>query len=379
MDMPLDRDLFRLQFERFEERVRGASGRRFTSFKEGIPAEWEGYKEHLRQKALGQLNVNSMSEAQIGDGAILERLIECIEISAAPDTEANNLVRWENRYGHASRSHRALLDARQNPTAVRTIESWAVGFFRGAIPPADAFEQFREIVGSRYDLIAYLFFLRDWNSYMPIAPITFDKAFSLLGIDLVARQQCSWGNYQRYTSALQDIRAALVETTDISDLRLIDAHSFCWLLVRPELDRIDPAISARPKTKVSVKIYDARGKSIVEMAYNAVNTARNANGQQVTVTKKEKELELSQSELETYIDRLLMKQEEKCALTGITLQYRGEDTDRQLLASLDRIDSEGHYTEGNLQVVCRFVNKWKSDLANAEFIRLLSLVRQDEL
>jgi hypothetical protein len=61
------------------------------------------------------------------------------------------------------------------------------------------------------------------------------------------------------------------------------------------------------------------------------------------------------------------------------LQYRGDHTDHQLLASLDRIDSNGHYAEGNLQVVCRFVNKWKSDLANAEFIRLLSLVRQDEL
>jgi hypothetical protein len=160
---------------------------------------------------------------------------------------------------------------------------------------------------------------------------------------------------------------------------LVDAHSFCWLLVRPEFDRIAPAISAWPKTKVSVKVYNARGKSIVEMAYNAVNTARNANGQQVTVSKKEKELELSQSELEAYIDRLLVKQEEKCALTGIPLQYRGDDADHQLLASLDRIDSDGHYTEGNLQVVCRFVNKWKSDLANAEFIRLLSLVRQDEL
>jgi hypothetical protein len=53
MDMPLDRDLLRRQFERFEERVCGASGRRFTSFKEGITAEWEGYKQHLRQKALG--------------------------------------------------------------------------------------------------------------------------------------------------------------------------------------------------------------------------------------------------------------------------------------------------------------------------------------
>jgi hypothetical protein len=324
--------------------------------------------------------VASMSEGEVDQGAILERLIASIEISAAPDVEANNLVRWENRYGHANRSHHALLDARGNPASVREIESWAVGFFRGAIPPADAFERFREIAGSRYDLIAYLFFLRDWDSYMPIAPTTFDAAFSLLGIDLVTRQQCSWNNYERYSTALQDIRAALVEMSGIADLRLVDAHSFCWLLVRPELDRMDATRNAGPKAKAtSVKVYDARERSIWEMASTTVNTVRNAKGQQVTVTKKAKELWLGKGELDAYIKALLVKQEDKCALTGIPLQYHGEHIDHQLLPSLDRIDSDGHYAENNLQVVCKFVNKWKSDTANAEFTRLLSLVRRDEL
>lgn len=30
-----------------------------------------------------------------------------------------------------------------------------------------------------------------------------------------------------------------------------------------------------------------------------------------------------------------------------------------MLASLDRIDSSAHYTPDNVQLVCRFINRWK--------------------
>jgi hypothetical protein len=46
-----------------------------------------------------------------------------------------------------------------------------------------------------------------------------------------------------------------------------------------------------------------------------------------------------------------------------------------MLASLDRINSDGHYSDGNLQVVCRFVNQWKSNMPDGEFRRLLGMVR----
>lgn len=62
-------------------------------------------------------------------------------------------------------------------------------------------------------------------------------------------------------------------------------------------------------------------------------------------------------------------------LTGLVLQYDGEADDRALLCSLDRIDSDGHYEPDNLQVVCQFVIRWKSDSKDLEFRRLLALVR----
>jgi hypothetical protein len=60
------------------------------------------------------------------------------------------------------------------------------------------------------------------------------------------------------------------------------------------------------------------------------------------------------------------------------LQFHGPDAEKNLLPSLDRIDSDGHYEEGNLQVVCQFINFWKGASDNEEFKRLLMLVRDVE-
>lgn len=71
---------------------------------------------------------------------------------------------------------------------------------------------------------------------------------------------------------------------------------------------------------------------------------------------------------------LLSLQDNRCALTGIPCQFLGREADNNLLPPLDRIDSGGNYEAGNLQVVCQFINFWKSDSDNAEFQRLLMLV-----
>lgn len=73
---------------------------------------------------------------------------------------------------------------------------------------------------------------------------------------------------------------------------------------------------------------------------------------------------------------LLDIQGDRCALTGIPFHFHGPDADKNLLPSPDRIDSDGHYEVGNLQLVCRFLNFWKGATDNDEFIRLLAMVRQ---
>jgi hypothetical protein len=123
------------------------------------------------------------------------------------------------------------------------------------------------------------------------------------------------------------------------------------------------------------RILGGREKSIIAMRLSVENTVKNANGQVVQRILKNKELRMTSAELEKLIASLLDLQDNRCALTGLPFQFIGPDVDKNLLPSLDRIDSAGHYETGNLQVVCQFINFWKSDSDNTEFQRLLMLVR----
>lgn len=73
----------------------------------------------------------------------------------------------------------------------------------------------------------------------------------------------------------------------------------------------------------------------------------------------------------------LLLEPRTCAVTNIALDFSSADPD--LAPSLDRIDPNGHYEPGNVQVVAWFVNRWKSDDSQANFERLLRLVAQQDL
>lgn len=125
-----------------------------------------------------------------------------------------------------------------------------------------------------------------------------------------------------------------------------------------------------------VTIFSSKQRAAARMAMTAVNTVASANGQQVLRTIKNKELKFSsQQEFERYLLALLDIQEGLCAISSLALQYDGEFDDSELLCSLDRIDSEGHYEPGNLQVVCRFVNRWKGSDNDDSFRRLIDVIR----
>jgi hypothetical protein len=375
--MSIDQALFREQFEVFKERIHRKSKTPFVSFQEGLAQEWEGYKEPNRQRALAALDAASWQKSQIGKGNILERVIAAIEIPKISDAgPANNLVMWHERYGHQSRSHYRLIDACEEPETRQRAEAWAFAFYREDDDPGDAFERLHEITGSRYDLLAYMMFLRDSQRFMPLKVQTFDAAFDALGINLRMSGNCSWENYQQYISALEDVRSELAQLPGLTNVRLVDAHSFCWMLVRPELEPTDELYnnSAKGKASKSRKL-NALEVSIFDMAFQAASAAATSNGQQVLITKKNKDLLVPKDELKNIIREQLQKQKKACALTGIRLQFKGDHTDPCRLASLDRIDSNKHYEPGNLQIVCRFINQWKSSMPDFEFRRLLDLVR----
>ncbi len=140
--------------------------------------------------------------------------------------------------------------------------------------------------------------------------------------------------------------------------------------------RTDWIAKAQKSRKQPGTVFNAREKTVSRMAHTVETTVANASGQTVERVSKIKEMKFKDKyALETYLIALFESQDGVCALTEIPLQLDGELHDKALACSLDRIDSDGHYEEGNLQVVCRFANQWKSDSDDEEFRRLIHVVR----
>jgi hypothetical protein len=366
-------------YARFQSLISAKSGHRFESFQEGIADVWESYKPRLRDRAIGLLRAGDWSEQDIGSGEILKSTIQAIEIQESRSLLTNNLVGWQNRWGHANRDHRVFLEAGSSSSLRRQIEGLLFGLFVSDAEESTIFDRMSDLVGRKYPLLAYLFFLKDIDRFMPIQPTGFDRAFAALGIEFTTRSQCNWENYTTYNQTLAELRPMIAASTGLKNVRLVDAHSFCWIFATLLKQEVDGSIAKAAGGKDQGRTLGGREKSIIAMRQSVENTVKNSNGQIIQHTLKNKELRMTSTQLEKLIKELLDLQENRCALSGISFQFHTADADKNLLPSLDRKDSDGHYETGNLQVVCRFINFWKGDGDNNEFQRLLMLVRGQEV
>jgi hypothetical protein len=362
-------------FQRFQQLVTERDkGHPFTSFQEGMAATWEDYKPKLRDHALKLLAADTWTGASIGSGAILRHVIDAIEIQDNRG-HVNNLVFWQDRFGHANRDHRVFIEAETNSKLRKEVEQLLFALYVGNGDEDALFDELSTLTGAKYPLLAYLFFLKDMDRFMPIQPTGFDRAFREMGIDFSTRGQCNRENYSAFVTLLRQMIPLIEQQSGLKTVRLIDAHSFTWIFA--ELTKLEAEGELVPAvgSKDDGRVLGAVDRSVVQMRQNVENTVNNSNGQLVQRALKNKELRMTSQQLEAYIRRLLIQQGDKCALTGIPLQFHGQQEDKNLLPSLDRIDSGGHYEAGNLQVVCQFINFWKADTDDKEFRRLLNLVR----
>lgn len=370
---------FREAFERFQTLVTVRSGHPFNGFYEGLVAAWENYKPRLRDHAIGLLRAGEWTEGDIGSGVILERVIEAIEIQDRTRNLTNNLVFWQNMYGHANRDHRELLEARAKPKLRRELEGLFFGLYRGDADEGETFDRLRDLTGRKYPLLAYFFFLKDMGRFMPIHPTRFDRAFRALDIHFSTILQCGWDNYSTYNETLAALRPLIEQTAGLKNVRLIDAHTFCWVFSTLLKRESEGSIGKTAGRSGDGRIVGGWERSIIEMRTSILNTVRNSNGQIVERVVKDKQLLIDPSELDKLIKSRLELQQGRCNLTGLTLHAHGPDADPNLLPSVDRIDSSRHYEVENIQIVCRFINFWKGASDNAEFQRLLMLVRGVEV
>jgi hypothetical protein len=237
----LNTRIFLEQFEVFKAAVLADSGKHFESFSTGVPYEWEQYKEVVYHEARQRLDYENWTKADIGTGSILQALIDAIEIKFPKGKRKhaieNNLVDWDSRFGPNSRAHKSLFTAQETPETRISYESLLFAFYRDELSPAEAFAQLIAYAGKRYDFVAYVFFLKDWTRFLPIAPTNFDRALDMLEVDLRTSRRSSWQNYQEFLGVMRQVRDALREI-GVDDARLIDAHSFCWMLQHPGLPKV---------------------------------------------------------------------------------------------------------------------------------------------
>ena len=71
---------------------------------------------------------------------------------------------------------------------------------------------------------------------------------------------------------------------------------------------------------------------------------------------------------------LFLKQNRRCALSGLELTFPKVSKDKSWTASLDRIDSSKGYIEGNVQWVHKDVNIMKNKFDNKYFINICKLI-----
>jgi hypothetical protein len=70
-----------------------------TSFREGLPADWEDYKEHVREEAIRLLGFSKWKRADVGKGHILQKVIKAIEIYDPARKLRNNRFHQAPRRG----------------------------------------------------------------------------------------------------------------------------------------------------------------------------------------------------------------------------------------------------------------------------------------
>jgi len=214
-------DKFNAQFDRFLKYIYKTSGdSNFRSFSSNeTTEEQEGYKYKIYDLARENLDFRNWTEDMIGSRKIHEKSVESIRLRV--EGENNNLVDWR------------LVDRYASGELIKTdteeLEQLLYDLYRDIRDEGEIFAELREVLGSNYSLLAYLYFIKDRRRFLPISTTRFDKGFELLGVDYKSSYQCNWGNYTQYNLLIEEVKFLLMEK-GVADVSLLDAHSFLWII-----------------------------------------------------------------------------------------------------------------------------------------------------
>ena len=205
----INSNLFNIVHSGFNKLSNEKSNKNVIDFKQHpVIIEHELYKYDILNDAKNQLLLKTWKEKEIGTGNILRNVKNAINV------KSNNLVDWRKKD-----DFKKLSPNKEN-------EKFLFEFYKSKIKDEIAFNNFIEI-GFSYQLIAYLFFIKNHQKYMPISQEKFDEIFNALNIDFKTSNNISWENYLEFNGIIKQFRKFLSQK--YKNVSLLDAHSFLWL------------------------------------------------------------------------------------------------------------------------------------------------------
>lgn len=248
---------FDYAFSDFKNIVEKNTNEKLVDFKtNSFVDEKENYKYEVFKQAKNSLLTKTWKENEIGNGRILEAVKDSIQTNVVYNyrTLQNNLIDWRKKDNFSK------LRANQNN------ERLLFDFFKSKIPDDKAFEQFSDS-GFSYQLIAYLFFIKNPQKYLPISQTRFDLIFSSLNINLKTSHSSSWENYEEYIGVIKQFQNYL--KTKFNGIELLDAHSFLWIYgfqFENSAEKVQSTpISKKPVEKEKPKLPTYQPKKAVDL------------------------------------------------------------------------------------------------------------------
>lgn len=205
------------EFVVFIKEIDGEIFQNFSSSKYLI--NQENYKYGVYEKAREILEESKYWTIEdAGTGKIQKTVSSAISSSTEFNANriSNNLVDWRKKD-----------DFSKLPTN-RLLEITLFNFYQSKIKDSDAFQLFVAEKLS-YQFIAYLFFIKDSQRFLPISQERFDQIFELIGLsEFKTRNKVSWDNYNEYCDIIRQVRDFL--RIKDKNATLLDAHSFLWII-----------------------------------------------------------------------------------------------------------------------------------------------------
>ncbi|WP_080056558.1 hypothetical protein [Spirosoma aerolatum] len=233
--MTISTDILERIFDNFTDFVSTKDEKKFTDFKSSKYIDTaENYKYSVYEEARENLGQKWWKSEDIGSGKIQNAVSSAIKTRVTHNfqTVDNNLVDWRKK------------DAFAKTAKNKNLETTLFNFYKSKISNQSAFEALIEEKLS-YQFIAYLFFIKDRNQFMPISQTKFDEIFEIIGIvDFKTSHNLSWENYTTYIDIIKQTRDFL-KTKD-SNTTLLDAHSFLWIIGN-QMKNAAGVITSKPK------------------------------------------------------------------------------------------------------------------------------------